>query len=287
MKKTNLKLSSYDFPMVNSLDNLEVGKIYQTTNYDMLKSLKFNRGVEEGFLPERVQAITKMIDNGTFMYGVAHVLVNLCGVAIDGGNRKIGLKLRNKPVNFIITAEPRFNLDDESEILNNVSELNSINPVWFDNDAYKSALGYDEPTAVAIKDLKKVIADSETFAGLEDLFTPSRVIVLATKDKTGLSSKKQSRRVYCSHDIAQTIKSDDFKKLVDFTCNVLNFVAVNNPSITPWFVIRQLMPHIWKYDLSLNVLLSNLTKRGFVGIDTKMAGIKDRVDYIVRMANVR
>jgi hypothetical protein len=183
--------------MVDSLDNLEVGRIYQTTNYDMIKSLEFNRGEQEGFVPKRVAAIVKMIENNTFMWGVCHVLVNLKGNGIDGNNRKQGIKIKKMPLNFMLTAEPRFNLDDDSEILNNVSDYNSINSAWFDGDSYLSALGYDEPTAMAIFNLKAEITENWG-AKIADQFTPSRVVVLATKDIKGLSSRKQPRRVYCS-----------------------------------------------------------------------------------------
>ena len=288
MKSENLKLSRTDFPIVNSLDNLEVGRIYQTTNYAMLKPLKYNRGNKDGYVPERVAAITKMIDANEFMFGIVHVIVNLKGKAIDGNNRKRGLQERKLPVNFIITAEPRFNAPNtDSEILNNVSELNAINSAWFDKDSYLSALAFNEPTAMAIFNLKNEIG--AVYGGIiEEMFTPSRIIVLATENKTGLSSQKQSRRTYCSKEIAEKINSDDFKQVVAFACNVLKFVAENNPSITPWYVIRQLMPDIWKYDLSLKVTLSNLKNRGFKKMDnTKMAGVKSRVQEILRMGNVK
>lgn len=284
--KKNLDLTRTDFPMVNSLNNLEVGRIYQTTNYAMLKPLKFNRGVDKGYLPERVTAIVKMIDADEFMFGIVHVIVNLKGNAIDGNNRKQGLKERNKPVNFMITAEPKFNLDNESEILNNVSDLNAINSAWFDRDSYLSAQAYDEPTAMAIFNVKNEIA--RVYGGvIEEMFTPSRIIVLATKDKTGLSSKKQTRRTYCSTEIAEQINSKEFAKLVEFSCKVIKFVSDTNPSITPWFIIRQLMPSIWKHDLSLNIVLSNIKKRGFKKMDnTKMKGVKERVLDILKMGNI-
>jgi len=286
MKSQNLKLSRTDFPVVDSLDNLEVGRIYQTTNYAMLKPLKYNRGNKDGHLPERVAAIAKMIDSGEFMFDVIHVMVNLKGKTIDGNNRKATLKEKKLPVNFIITAEPRFNLDDESEILNNVSEYNAINSAWHDRDSYLSALSFNEPTAKAIFDLKTEI--SKNYGGIiGDMFTSSRIIVLATQSRTGLSSQKQSRRTYCSSEIADKINSDDFKKVITFACNVLKFVSETNPSITPWYVIRQLMPEIWKYDLSLKVVLSNMKKKGFKKMDnTKMAGVKMRVLEILRMGNV-
>jgi len=286
MKKKKLNLSRTDFPVVSSLDNLEVGRIYQTTNYGMIKPLEFNRGEQAGYVSKRVAAIVKMIEEGTFMSGVIHVLVNLNGDAIDGNNRKYALELKGLPLNFMITAEDRFNLVDSSEILNNVSEYNAINSAWFDNDSYLSALAYDEPTAIAIFNLKASITENWG-AKIAEQFTPSRVVVLATKDKKGLSSAKQTRRVYCSDEIAETIQSVEFNKLVDFICKVLKFVFETNDSITPWYVVRQLMPDIWKHELSLNIVLKNIKSRGFKKLDnTKMSGVQTRVKEILKMGNI-
>jgi hypothetical protein len=285
MKTKELNLSRKDFPVVNSLDNLEVGRIYTTYNHDILKPLKYNRGKECGYLPERVATIRKMIENKTFMFGVLHVLVNLKGKTIDGNNRKIALKECNLPVNFAITAEPRFNVENESEILNNVSEYNAINSAWFGTDAYLSALAFNESAAKAIFNIKNWIV--EEFGISDDMFTPSRLIALAMKDKTGLAGKIQPRRAYCNVQTAETIQSDEFKTLITFIANVINFVSVNNNSITEWFVVRCLMPTIWKKDRGFKEVLSNLKKRGFKKMDnTKMPGIRARVNEIFKMGNV-
>ncbi|MCK9543425.1 MAG: hypothetical protein M0R03_15500 [Novosphingobium sp.] len=289
-KVKKLKLVNTKLPVVTSLDNLEVGRVYRTikekSKLSILLPLEFNRGKKEGYSPERVAKIAKMIKDGEFMLEVIHVIINLSGKIIDGNNRKKALEDAGLPVNFIITAEPKFNLDDPSEILNNVSELNSITTAWFDNDAYHSALNCNEPTAIAIRNLK--IEISKNYGGvINDMFTPSRIVVLAKKDKTGLSSKRQTRREYCSIETLKVLKSDKFKELIDFICKVLVFVQLDNPSLTPWFVIRQLMPSIWKYDLSLKVVFKNLKKKGFKKMeDSKMKSIKERVQIILKMGNV-
>lgn len=285
MKTKTLSLSRIDFPVVTSLDNLEVGRIYTTTNYKIIKHLAYNRGNTKGFLPERVAILQAKHNAGKFFLGVLHVLVNLKGKAIDGNNRLEFLENNKLPVNFMITAQPEFNLDDDSEILNNVSDYNSINPIWNGKDSYESALAFNEAAAVAIDKLKTWIENTYGIDG--SIFTPSRLIVLATKDKSGLGSKIQTRRVYCNKEIAAILESDEFKNLLLFIIQVIQFVQSNNNSITEWFVIRCMMPAIWKHDLSLKVLLSNTKKRGFKKMDnTKMAGVKARVLEILKMANV-
>jgi hypothetical protein len=285
MKTKTLSLSRTDFPIVTSLDNLEVGRIYRTKKYEILKPLKFNRGKKEGYLLERVAAIIQMIIMNEFMFGVCHVLVNLKGYAIDGNNRKRALMERGEYVNFMITGEPRFNLDDESEILNNVSDYNSINTAWFANDAYLSALEFGASAAVAIERLKVWLENENGMPG--EMFTPSRLIALALKDKTGLAGKVQRRRAYCNNETAAILESDEFKKLLTFLVNVIQFVQVSNSSITPWFVVRCLLPVMWKKELSEKAVLSNVKKRGFKKMDnTKMVGVKVRVTEILKMGNV-
>jgi len=285
MKQKELLLSRTDFPVVTSLDNLEVGRIYTTYNYKIIKHLKFNRGIEEGFLPERVAVLQAKLDANTFYLNVCHVLVNLKGKAIDGNNRKKLLEINKLPLNFMITAQPEFNLDNESEILNNVSEFNSVNSAWLGKDAYMSALAFNEPSAVAIDRLKTWVENEFGIDG--NIFTPSRLIALATRNKIGLGGKIQPRRAYCNQETANVLNSDEFKALILFIVAVIKFVQLNNNSITEWFVIRCLMPVIWKKELSLKVVLSNMKRRGFKKMsNTKMEGVKARITEILKMGNV-
>jgi len=155
MKKINLKIT--DFPVVTSLKKLDVGRIYKTINYEILKPLSYNRGVANGVIMSKVNTIRQMITDGLFYMNVIHVEINLRGEIIDGHHRLVALKYANLPVNFIINSQPEFNCDNASEILNNVSEYNALNSSWSDIDAYMSALGFNEPTAMAIFNLKKYV----------------------------------------------------------------------------------------------------------------------------------
>jgi len=285
--KIKLNVLSTLFPNVNSLDNLDVGKIYSTTNYEIIKHLSGNRGSKTGYVTKRVNNIIKMIESGEFMMGVYHVLINLNGDAIDGNNRSRALELCGIPINFMITAEERFNSGTDSDILNEVSEYNKINSSWADTDAYLSALEYKESTAMAIFNVKNTIAATYS-AKINNQFTPSRFVIIATKNKKGLTSAKQTRKTYCSKSIAKTIETKEYQKVLDFICNVLVFVDATNPSVTPWRVVAKLMPYVWGYDLNLNKVLKNLKKRGFLNmVDTKMNGIEIRVKEIVMMGNIK
>jgi hypothetical protein len=285
MKTKTLSLSRTDFPVVSSLDNLEVGRIYTTFKPEIIKSLEFNRGAKDGFLPERVAALQAKFDTGLFYMNVCHVLVNSKGKAIDGNNRKKMLSNNKQGVNFMITAQPEFNLDNESEILNNVSEYNSVNSAWNGKDAYESALAFNEAAAVAIDKLKTWVEN--TYGINADIFTPSRLIAIVTKFKQGLNGKVQPRRAYCNKETASVLESPEFKEHLLFLVNVIQFVQSNNNSITAFDVVRCLLPIMWKKELSQKVVLANVKKRGFKGMDnTKMAGVKARVTEILKIGNV-
>ena len=285
---TKLRLTRTEFPIVNSLDNLEVGVIYTTKNPKIFKHLKFNRGKEAGYVPERVNAIKKMIEAGIFRFLVVHVLLNLKGQVIDGNNRLKALADLGLPINFIITAEPAFNLPNESEVLNNVSDYNAINSSWTDKDAYLSALAYDEPTAKAIEKLKIWIENEKGMRST--LFTPSRLIALALRQTKNLSSAKQTRRAYCSEETAETLLSDNFKKLLEFLIEVATFTSEYNNSIESWFMVRGFMPTIWNKGRDYDVVLRDLKAKGFENYEkkytTKAKGVETYCLEVLRMSNV-
>jgi len=285
MKTENLKLTRTDFPVVNSLDNLVVGQIYTTTNYKMFKHLKFNRGKKEGYVSERVNKIVKMIEGGFFYFMVCHVLLNLKGQVIDGNNRLRAFMLLGLPINFEITAQPQFNLTNESEILNNVSDYNAINSSWGAKDAFLSALSFGERTAKVIDTLKNKIENEH---GIENtMFTPSRLIALAIRFNSGLGGVAQVRRAYCNDETADILESTEFLKELDYIVKILKFTKENNNQIREWFVIRNLMPTVWKKELNLKVVYANMKKSGFKNMsNVDMKGVGLRVNEILKMGNV-
>lgn len=283
MKK--LVFSAVDFPVVNSLDNLAVGQTYATTNYKMLKHLKFNRGQNNGFVRARVNKIIRLIEAGGFYFNVCHVLINLKGQVIDGNNRLRAFIELGLPVNFEITAQHQFNLNNDSEILNNVSDYNAINSSWGAKDAFSSALAFGERTALVIDALKTRIENEH---GLEStMFTPSRLIALATKYSTGLGGVAQVRRAYCNNKTADILESPEFLKELDYVIKFIKFTQQNNNQIREWFVIRKIMPTVWKNELSLKIVFANMKKCGFKkmsNVDLKGVGI--RATEILKMGNV-
>ena len=177
-------------------------------------------------------------------------------------------------------------MDDDSEILNNVSEYNAINSAWFGSDAYLSALAFKESAALAISRLKIWLENENGIPA--EMFTPSRLIALATHNKKSLNGSVQPRRAYCNKETANILNSEEFKAQLEILVSIIHFAQTSNNSITPFDIVRCMMPMVWKYDLSMKVILSNTKKRGFKKMDnTKMKGIKERVAEILQMGNVR
>ena len=281
----NLNLSRTDFPVVDSLDNLEVGRIYTTNKPKILKHLKYNRGVMEGYVSQRVNALKEMIKDNEFHFDVWHVLLNLKGQVIDGNNRKKALSDMKKPINFIITAQPEFNLDDASEVLNNVSDFNAINSSWSDKDAFISAFTFGEKTAMKIDELKTKLENEEGMPNT--MFTPARLVALARKSKGGLGGAKQTRRTYCDMELETIMSTTEYQKVLSFCVSVIKFAQKNNNSIEPWFVIRSLLPNIWSNELSYNMVLKNLRKTGLKNLSTTlMRGVKERCVNILMSVNI-
>ncbi len=262
-KTKNINLSTTEFPTVTSLHNLEVGKIYKTTTYDIFTPLMFNRGVAGGIIPTKVNKIISMIINSLFYMFVVHVEINLKGQIIDGHHRYMALLRQGLPINFIINSQPQFNCDDPSEILNNVSEYNEINSSWSDKDAYMSALGFNEPAAMAIFNLKKYIDNNGVDS---NAFTPARVIALVTKFKKGLAGNKQKRAVYCNDKHADVINSDMFLTEIDQIIELIKFL--DGKGVTPWFFVRAIMPLEWSGEFSFKNTFELLKKDNLITLKT-------------------
>jgi len=268
------------YPIVDSLENLEFGRIYTTYNHDLFKPLSGNRGVDTGVVSDRALFYMGKISDGTFYHNVEHVKLNRRGQMIDGHNKDEALRRTKKPVNFMIYPQDEFNEGTVSDILNAVAEYNSINSGWQPTENYVSALMWKEPCAVAIDKLKTEVDNK--FGLPITMFTPARIIALAIEDPKGLDGKKRTRKEYCDKKTADIINSPDFRTQIEFICNVLLLVKSQNPNIREWFVIRKLMPFIWYDKRNLRVVYHNLVKYGFKKlINTNMPGIKARVEDII------
>lgn len=275
--------SRTDFPKVNSLDNLEVGRIYTTDNYPILKHLENNRGEVKGYQSKRVKPLLNKIDKGLFFMDVFHVIVNLDGYIIDGNNRLEALKQRGLPVNFFITGQNAFNGKSASEILNNVSEFNSLNSEWAWKDCYQSALALDEPVAMVIEQVR----NSLTLQGMNlNTFTATRLIGIAQADKGKVSSEKKiTRKIFCDGELAEKFKTDAFKKDLDFIVRVMKYVKGNSLIKDAWHVVKSIMPYMWECKLDHDHVFKSIEAVGFNSLTgTELSVVQARVRKIIKHA---
>ncbi|MFW6246708.1 MAG: hypothetical protein ACOC22_00835 [bacterium] len=282
MKKAKkIELSRTDFPVVNGLSNLEVGRIYQTIMYSILLPLAYNRGIGTGIVNRKLVAIKQMIEAGLFYMHVVHVEINLRGQIIDGHHRYMALMQMGLPINFIINMQPQFNCEDPSEILNNVSEYNKINSSWSDTDAYKSALGFNEPAAMAIFNIKKHIEQKGVDSAI---FTPARLIAVATKNSKGLAGSKQKRIVYCNKEYADIINSPAFYSEINEIIDLLKYLGEKKAPAAHWYYVRAIKPIDWSGERSFENTFNLLQKDAFKSIpqDAKNAGdIKTYIEELI------
>jgi len=176
------KISNKTIQLVNSFENLTTMNIYQSTNYDLFKPIKFNRGQKCGFSPKKVAEFVKLINEGKFYHDTIHVTLNLNNEMIDGNSRFVALKQTGHPINFYFTAEEGFNKKSNSEKIEEVSFFNSTNPVWKGKEAYDTALLNNYPIAKLIEELtvrikvigansgykNKIVRYSQLFAFIND-----------------------------------------------------------------------------------------------------------------------
>ena len=68
---------------------------------------------------------------------------------------------------------------------------------------------------------------------------------------------------------------------------IVLFVQKNNNTITEFFVLRHVMPVIWKKGLSIKHVYANMKKRGFKKMsNTDMKTVGVRVTEILKMSNI-
>jgi len=276
--KKRIPTSRKSIPIVKSFSNLEVGRIYKTKDYGIFNPLEYNRGETTGWQRKRVAKITKLIDSDKFYMEVCHVLVNLKGDAIDGNNRLQALKERGKYVNFMLTAQHQFNLSNDSEILNNVSDFNAINSSWSETDAFNSALQCLEASALEVEDVRNKV---KNLGQPLRAFTASRIVGIALQDATMINSKKQPRRMYCGNKIKNLILTDKFWEDFDTIVQIMNF-ANTSLGKDRWYAVKAMMPYIWNDNVNKDKFLSVMKKTGFGGLPNNTAGdTADRVyDFI-------
>lgn len=274
-----MKENESSFQNVKSTKNCAIGTTYRTTNYKMFKFLKFNRGADNSIIPLRVAAFKKLYEEGNFYEDICHVLINLSDELCDGHHKLTMAEAIGIPVNFQITAQPQFNSPNLSDKLNAISKYNAMSSKWDGRANFDSAVQTKEPLALAIL---KMQGELNIKYGINPkMLTASRIVAIIKCNEIGLAGKSLEREAYCSKETLKVMQIEKFKTEMEFVCNVIKYVLSHNernPEITPFYVIRNIMPNVWNSVANMKWFYHNMVKMGFKDVGNTMKKVGKRVE---------
>lgn len=241
---------------VKSINGLEEGVVYKTTNYDMFSPVSGNRGHEDGIIPKKVNTYVNLIKNGKFFDDASPILINKSGQIIDGHNRKKAHEMTERPVFFRITMNPAFNSKNTNQLLNNIALFNGTNTTWTGKDNFRSSIMTKAPLAMALSEIREEMINTHNVVR-GDLSSGQMYSYVTKKIQLG----KRNRMVYSDKKLAEYAKSDEFKDEMNFISKIIEYFK--NTPIRPSKIINQLMPLIWSGSVNKDKFYHNLIKYGF------------------------
>jgi hypothetical protein len=265
-----MKNSSYhfDFPLVKSLKNLEIGRVYATKKYNLFSRLDANRGAKNSIKTSKLKEFRELYEAGHFYAQASYVLINLKGWIIEGHHRTAMLEAIGVPVAFIVTAQPEFNMGTKSEVLNHVSRFNSVNGKWTGIDAFNSALSCEEPLAVAFDEIR-----AELKAKYDNrMLTPGRLYALLTENEKDLHGNNKDRSVFCNEGLAEKALKQDFALKLKYIMRVCQLVNDFNADpdvikkMDAWKVIKAIMPMFWSNEANMDKMFHLMSVDKFKNI---------------------
>lgn len=209
---------------------------YFTTNYDLFKPVKSNRGQANSIEQKRLKIHTETYLQGMYSRFQPDLMSNLDGYILDGTHRYTMLKQFNDYIIFTINPSPEVNIDDLNELANILSKNNSISPVWTKSQSYYSALASGHPCALAIEEIINLGINKYGFS--KQFLTPVRVHAIGYGFITKTKDLKLNRVDYCDDVLAGIYNSLEFKAVLDSMFKFMKAIYDNN-QIIPFFVLRQ------------------------------------------------
>jgi len=262
-----------------SIDNLvdgKVDKIYSTTNYDMFKTLDYNRGEDKGIDTARLAKFKAIVEAGKFFFSWINVVINQAGIIIDGHHRFTMLKFLGLPVNFIITPEPEFNSTVMVELLGAIARLNAIDSKWNGTAHFNAAVKCGVQLAIEIKKVKVELDEEFGIDGKQ--ITGGRIFTLLTENKKGLQSKLVSVEQYDNDLLIEVLNSAKFKAEIRFVYEIMseakkwNVLYKKTAKITGFKVIAAAMPKIWDNEMNMKKFLAAVKKYRFQDVADSWEG---------------
>lgn len=194
-----------------------VGKIYETTDYNMFKPLAQNRGAgnNQGVKKGKVKKIVNMILQDKFIYELSPIQVNQKNQIIDGHHRLAAMKEVGKPVRFIVINDEKFNQGSNTqnakvEFVNNIYTVNGTNPTWTGKDLYKAGIELKLELALGIEQLLETN---------EENFDYNDVLALLTKNLDVFKGAKKAGydvKIFADKNLLNRFKSDEFQEELDY-----------------------------------------------------------------------
>jgi len=235
-----------NYPMVNTLVNLDAGRIYATENYEILKPLEGNRGQKNSVKSSKLKEFKELHKEGMFFAFTSVVWVNLDGFIIEGNNRKAMLEEMGEPIAFIVTDQPQFNTGSQSDILNMVAKYNSINSKWTGMDNFESAIQMNEPLAIEFENVKKLMLETFELKSITFL-TPGFLYALATKDIKAIHGTSRERADFCNVELAEYAKTKEFQYMVKYMVKLNNLIdSFKIAGIKNRDVFKCILPLVWE-----------------------------------------
>lgn len=184
----------------------EVGKIYESYDYDSFTVLKENRGRSstDGIAPHKLAQFNRMHDNGEYFEEIALVQVNLKRQVVGGLHTFIDRKLREMPIRFIIISDPRFNeVSKRSLVLNAVFNCNKNTTKWSRNELFNAAIELGSGLATRMNLLMS--KHNNTFK-----WTDLLALLLKREEFFSGHTDRIPSRIFDKRNLAEEIDSPEF-----------------------------------------------------------------------------
>jgi hypothetical protein len=281
------------FTECNDVSIAKCDTIYSTTNCGgkndtgMFKLLQYNRGEDNGIETKRLNDFKKIVKENKFFFTWINVVINESGVIVDGHHRFQLLKELGLPVNFIITAEKKFNPEYDpkgTKLLSAIATLNAVDSKWNGTHHFNAAVKCGVQLAVEIK-MQKALFDNKMDIDRKQV-TGGRIFNLIKKNVKGLQSTLVDVTDYEDATLIERLVSDDFKKELEFVYGIMsvakrfNDANKNKKRITGYKIVAAAMPLVWNNELNMDKFLKAVEIYEFNNVADSWSGGKYYVNMI-------
>ncbi len=269
------------YPLVSTPAEVNVNGKFSTLNFDMFKTLQYNRGEDSGIDNNRLSRFKKLWDNEEYFKDELHVFINMYMEVIDGHHKlklhkwlqSVGIEL---PINFTMLTQREYNEGTVIQKMGAIARRNSLTSKWDSKAHFNVAIKLNVRLAIEIQNLK---ADYMVrFKTDGRMITPSRIYALLTHDNKRLNSDLVTVEDYDKEELIDVMSTDRFIKEFEFVCNVLNELASWNKDyeetakMTSFHMIRAIMPMVWDNMLNMDRFLEEIKRKRFANVSNTVKG---------------